>query len=134
MRKLIAAIAVALGAVLLSPTLALAADTDLENSETTTFELSPLAVSVILGTLLPIITGLLTKLNARDWVKGLVNLVLSAVAGVITANLVVGGGAVVSDETLILAGISFVTSVASYFGFYQNVNLNAKLAPNSGLS
>lgn len=120
-------------AVIAMPAVAFAADTDLEQSETDVFELAPLAVTVILGTVIPLLTGLLTKLNASPAVKGTINLLLAAIAGVITASLVEGGAAVFSSETLILAGLAWVQSVAAYLGFWQNININAKLAPGVGV-
>ena len=114
-------------------TLALvAADTDLENSETV-FELSPLGVSVLLGTILPLVTALVTKYQAPNWVKAVVNMFLSAVAAVVVANTVDGGGAVLSDETLVMAGITFASSVVSYWGGWRTIDINARIAPNVGI-
>lgn len=132
MKKLIAFIAVALGLVVLAPAVALAADTDLENSESA-LNLAPLAVTAILGTVIPLLTGLVTKLTTSNKVKGVLTLTLSAVAGVVTQSLVDGGGAILSDETLILAALAWVQSIATYVGFWQNFDINAKLAPNKGL-
>ena len=110
----------------------LAADTDLENSESL-LELAPLATTFLLGTVIPLLTGLVTKLVASARLKAVITLFLSAVAGVVTQSLVDGGGAVLSDETLILAGIAFVQAIASYLGFWKNFDINEKLAPNQGL-
>jgi hypothetical protein len=110
----------------------LAADTDLENSESV-LELAPLAVTVVLGTIIPLLTGILTKLNTSATVKGVVTLTLSAIAGVITQATTTDGGAILSDETLILAGLAWVQAVAAYLGLWRNLDTNAKLAPNKGI-
>jgi hypothetical protein len=111
---------------------ALLAATDLETSETSV-ELSPFLVTLIIGTLLPIATGLLTKLNASDKVKGTVNLFLAAVTAIISQNLVEGGGAIFSEDTLLMGLLAFIASVAAYHGFWQNINIDEKLAPNTGI-
>jgi hypothetical protein len=117
---------------MLAQIIQLAADTDLEDSESV-LELAPLAVTVILGTLIPLLTGILTKLEASAKLKGFVTLTLAAVAGVVTQAVTDNGGAIFSDETLILAGLAWVQSVASYLGLWQSLAVNAKLAPDQGL-
>jgi hypothetical protein len=96
-------------------------------------QMTPLVVTVIIGTVLPLLTGLLTKLQASDTVKGVVNLTLAAASGVITAGLVADGGALISREALIYAVLAWVQSVATYLGIWKSLDINARLIPTKGL-
>jgi len=66
------------------------------------------------GTIVPILVGLLTKLNAPPALRGLVNLILSAVAGLIAVAVTQDG---VLDKASIVAGfMALVASVGTYYG------------------
>ena len=111
----------------LAPLTAFGAETDLEQSETTLFELSPLAVSSLLGVIIPIVVGVITKSSASPGLKAVANIVLSGVAAVVTQNLVEGGGAVLSQDTLVLAALTWVVSIATYFGLYKPAGVTDKV-------
>jgi hypothetical protein len=119
--------------MLLELALAAADTTDVTESETSVFELAPIAVTIVLGTLVPFVTGLVTKYLASEKLKAVVNLTLAAIVGVLTASTVVDGSAILSEDTLILAGLAWVQSVASYLGLWKTLNINAHLAPAVGL-
>lgn len=91
----------------------------------TVFTLDALLVSTLLGTVLPILVGLVTKLNAASWVKGVSLLFLSAVTGLISTSTTLDGTAVFSKESLILALIAWVTAVATYFGLLKPAEVTA---------
>lgn len=95
--------------------------------------LSPLTVSVLSGPVIPIIVGILTKVNAPALVKGSISLFLSAVAGLLAQNIVADGGAVLSQAAIFYAAIAFVTQLAMYLGIYKPLDLNAKTAPKLGI-
>ena len=124
--RLRAATLIVVTAVLV-PTAVFAADTDLEDSQTDIFDLSPQAVALITGALLPLLVGLVTKSSTSSKLKGALLITLSAVAGVIAQATVDGGGAVFSQETLLAAGIAWVAAVATHFGFWQPTGATAKV-------
>ncbi len=70
--------------------------------------------ALIGGTLVPLIVGLVTKLRASSAVKGLANLVLSAVAGVIAAAI--AGGGILTKQSVVAGFLSLVGSVGAYYG------------------
>src|SRR5688572_20598191 len=66
------------------------------------------------GTIVPILVGLLTKLNAPPALRGLVNLILSAVAGLVAVAVTQDG---VLDKASVVAGfMALVASVGTYYG------------------
>lgn len=137
-RRLLAATAVTAGAVMLPIVAFAATDTetdteitpvgpDAQQADSAVLNLSPFVVSTILGTLIPILTGLLTKLTTPAWVKTVLTLLLSAVAGLINVSLVDGGGAVISQSAVISAVLTFVVAVATYVGIWRPTGVTSSL-------
>jgi hypothetical protein len=81
-----------------------------------TITIDPFAVSILVGTVLPIVVGLVTKLGASSGLKAVLLLLLSAVQGLIVSSTMGDGAAVFSTETLLIAGLGWVSAVASYYG------------------
>lgn len=69
------------------------------------------------GIAVPIVVGVLTKVHLHPGVKGLVNLVLSAVVGLIATAQATDG--VLSQEAVVATGIALLTSVAMHFGIWR---------------
>lgn len=89
--------------------------------------------TLIVGTVIPLIVGLLTKLNAKPGVKIIINLVLAAISGVIGTAVVADGVAKFSTTAVVLAGLSLVQSIATYLGIWKPLESHSKLLPNAGL-
>lgn len=89
--------------------------------------------AMITGTVIPLVVGLLTKITARPGVKIVTSLVLNAVSGIVGAAVVLDGNAVISTETLVLAGLTLIQSLATYVGIWKPLNSQAHLAPTKGL-
>lgn len=66
------------------------------------------------GTVVPILVGLLTKLNAPSSLRGFVNLVLSAVAGLIATAIAQDG--VLTQAAVVAGFMALVASVGTYYG------------------
>lgn len=81
--------------------------------------IDPFAVSILVGTVLPILVGLVTKLNASSALKSILLLTFAAVEGLIVNATVTDGSAVFSWHTVAVAGIGWVTAVASYYGLLK---------------
>lgn len=91
------------------------------------FSLDPFVVTMLLGTLIPAAIALATKASTDAWVKKLLTLILSGVAGVLTVGLQDGGGSLVSVSSLKSAGLAFISAVAAYFGLLRNSEVETKL-------
>lgn len=81
--------------------------------------LDPLMVNLIIAAIIPILTGLFTKANWSKGTKGLLTLVLTAVQTLIVQNVTPDGGAFLSKEVLLAFALSFVISIATYYGAYK---------------
>lgn len=90
-------------------------------------------VTILIGTLIPILVGLLTKLDASPKVKSIVSIVLNAVQALIVSSVVSDGTAIISKQTAILWGLGVITSIATYVGIWKPVDAPAKLLPNVGI-
>lgn len=73
------------------------------------------------GTVVPILVGLVTKLSAPSSVKGLVNLVLSMIAGLIATAIATDG--VLSQTAVVAAFMALIASVATYYGVLKPVGV-----------
>jgi hypothetical protein len=89
------------------------------------FNLDPFTVTLILGSLIPLVNGLVTKLSTSSAVKAIITLVLSAVVGIITVSTTDGGGAIISQSTLKSAGLALLVAIATYAGVYKPLALTS---------
>jgi hypothetical protein len=95
--------------------------------------ISAVAVTLIIGTILPVLVGLVTKLDASSKLKGGLLVALNATQSLIIASRVSDGGAYFTADALILFVAGVVVSLMSYYGFYKPNDVPAKLAPNFGI-
>lgn len=95
--------------------------------------LNAFGVLVISSFLIPLATGLITKLSASATIKQVVTLILSALTGVITTSTQVDGTAVISMTTVQYSLLSLGIAIVSYLGIYAPHDANQKLAPEVGL-
>lgn len=79
--------------------------------------LPPYVVSLILGALIPLVTGLLTKVTTPSWVKYAVTSLLAAVAGLVNVSLTDGGGAVISWSAVASAAVTWIIANVAYQGW-----------------
>lgn len=137
MRRFLTAAALTV-AVLLGPAAATALAEDIPNDATAvapvaTLTLNAFTVLVITSLLIPLATGLVTKLAASATVKQIITAAISTVVGVVTTSTQVDGTAVVSLATVQYALLAFAIATVGYLGLYKPHQANAKLAPNTGL-
>ena len=81
--------------------------------------ISAVAVTLLISTILPVLVGLVTKLDASSKLKGAILLVLNAVQGLIVASQVSGGGASFTIDALILFVAGVAVSLMAYYGLYK---------------
>lgn len=100
----------------LAPVLAQAADPAdgvVRPTESTVITLDATVLSFLVGSVLPLLTALATKLNASSAVKGVVNLVLSVAGGVLAAFMA-NSGSLTLIEIASAAIVVYLGSGATY--------------------
>lgn len=101
----------------------------------TEITLDPMLIAAIIGILIPMVTGIITKLDARDHVKAVTALGLSVLVGVLTC---VTKGTVTPDM-LVKAGMAaFGANVTTYMGAWKPMGktddvLGENLFPKFGI-
>lgn len=91
-------------------------------------DLAPWTVSLIAGTVIPLVVGLITKLRASAGLKAVVALLLDVVVTV--ANLLVTrNGHIEVAEFVTFLAVTFLIHVGSYLGLWKPVGGGA--APGS---
>src|SRR5688500_12073185 len=89
--------------------------------------------TVITGLLLPIVIGFITKANASKSFQAIVGILVAAVGAIVVRATTVDGAAVFDQALILDATLVYVPQIASYLGFWKNLDLNQKMAPNVGL-
>ena len=79
--------------------------------------IDPLMLSILLGTVLPILVGLVTKRVADRGLKAASLAFLSAATGVLSAAQTNDG--LITKETLFFAAAAWATAVATYYGLLE---------------
>jgi hypothetical protein len=86
-------------------------------------------ISLLCGVVIPLLVGLLAKINASDGLKAVINALLSALAGTLATFTQTGLGAGVDWKTLVISILSvWVVSVATYYGVYKPTGVAGSLA------
>lgn len=84
---------------------------------TTTFTASPYTVSILVGIVLPLLTGALAHITATSAFRAGLNAVLSVLTGIISTLVL---NPVVDIYSVVYAvALAFISSVASFKGFWQ---------------
>lgn len=96
--------------------------------------LDPILLSFLVGSVMPLLTSLVTKLDASSPVKGTVNLLLSVAGGVLAA-FVTNNGALRWDEIAGAAITVYLSGQSLYTGIYRHTVAPAvaKIAPTTGI-
>lgn len=84
-------------------------------------DFDPTLLSILLGALLPVLTGIVTKQLASSKLKATVLATLSLVGAAAASFL--DGGAVNLDLLVSNLAVTWVTGVATYFGLLEPVGL-----------
>lgn len=92
--------------------------------DTTSIQLNAWVIALLAGTVTPLLTGIITKLEAHPGTKTLIALFLTAAAAVIAAIVNANGMFQVRD-VIALFVTTFVWHVATYFGVWKPVGSGA---------
>jgi hypothetical protein len=92
-------------------------------------------ISLVVGTLLPILVALVTDRAASGGAKAITLLALSAVTSFLSAWLVALNTAADFDWSQAAFGVlvTFIVAVASHFGFWKPVGASGAASPVAGI-
>lgn len=87
-------------------------------------------LSLIVGTVIPLLVGVVTKEVASSAVKGVLNALLSSIAGALTVVIAANGEWVIND---IVHGAlaTFIASIATYYGLWKPTGISASVNANT---
>ncbi len=94
--------------------------------------LEPLVVNMVIAVLIPVLTGILTKVTWSSGTKGLITLVLTMTQTLIVQNTVDDGSAFFNQETILAFILSFTISIASYYGIYKPAKITSSTVIDVG--
>ncbi len=87
-------------------------------------------LSILIGTVLPILVGIVTtKVESRK-LKGVLLLTLSAITGILTTA--VNGGGVITKETIVASLVSYATAMAVHYGVYKPTGITETVQTKIG--
>lgn len=98
-------------------------------------ELGPTALSLLAGTIIPLLVGFVTKQRASRRLKLITNAVLSALAGIVAVAIEAKGVLVIPDSLYAALG-TFATSMATYHLVLKPSGIAgvvSGIAPNVGI-
>ena len=90
--------------------------------------------AILIGTALPILVGIVSKLEASSRLKASLLALLSAAGGVLAVSI--EGGGIIEQETVIAAATTYIAAVATYYGFWKPTGVTPAVqsaTPNVGL-
>lgn len=92
-------------------------------------------LTLILGAIIPFLTGLITKKVASPAVKSVCTAVLATAAGIFSAAQA-ADGKILLESSIVNIFVAFVTAISLYYGFYRPTTAAEKvqnIAPEVGL-
>jgi hypothetical protein len=96
---------------------------------TTSVLIDAQTISLLCGVVIPLLVGVLSKINASDGLKATINALLSALAGALATFSQTGLSDGVEWKTLVVSILSvWVVSVATYYGVYKPTGVAGTLA------
>lgn len=129
LRRLLVALGIVAGAVMLPVAVFAASDIPppqgLETGSDALFSIDASIVAILLGVIIPILNGLVTKITTSAGVKAVLTLALSTVAGIVTTATTDGGDAIFSSALVLNTALTFITSVAAYAGLWKPLEVTS---------
>jgi hypothetical protein len=100
-------------------------------TSTDVLRVDPLLLSFLVGSLMPLLTALLTKVDASSAVKGTLNILLSIVGGGLAAFVSAGDAGLTTYQLLAACITAYLSSQALYTGFWRAVGATRALASST---
>lgn len=134
-RKVLAACALVFLGVVVAPAIAFADEVApvTVDGAGSTYVLSPTVWKIVTGLALPFVIALITKASANPIFKGVVGIVVAAVDALVIRWTTLDGSMVFDQAALQDIFMVYGVQLLTYLGVYRQANLNAKMAPNTGL-
>lgn len=95
--------------------------------------LTPVAWTILTGLVMPFVIGLVTKVSSSAAFKGVMGILLAALAAFVERATMADGSAVLSAGLLLDTLMVYAPQLLTYLGVWRHVNLNSKLGPDKGL-
>lgn len=111
------------------------ADADAVVEGTTTFVVTKPVWTIVTGLVLPFLIALISKASASATFKGVLGIVLAAVAAIVERATLTDGSALFTSALLFDALMVYAPQLLTYLGVWQHVGLNDSKAmlPSKGL-
>jgi hypothetical protein len=95
--------------------------------------LTPMAWTIITGLIMPFLIAVIMKASASSTFKGVMALVLAAIAAIVERATLSDGSGLIETGMLVDVLMVYAPQVLTYLGLWRHVNINAKIAPRVGL-
>jgi uncharacterized membrane protein len=137
LRRVLAALMIVVAGILAIPSMVFADEGPIAPvavvGDPHTVTLTPMAWTIITGLILPFVIALVMKASASSTFKGVMAIVLAAVAAVVERATLADGTAVFTTGLLVDVLLVYAPQLLTYVGLWQHVDLNGKIAPTKGL-
>lgn len=97
-------------------------------------KIDDLTLNFLIGAVVPLLVGLVTKLRASSGLKAVINFGFSAVTGVLTSML--GGGTLTAKEIITKIFVTWISAIVAYEGLQKPTGVAgtvASIAPSLGI-
>lgn len=135
LRKLLAIALAVFATILLLPSIVFADDVQPINPTDTlaSVRLSAVMVMFITGAIMPLVVGFVTNVRDHPLVKGILQLILNAVAALIVQTTLVDGSVAFSKQTVLVWAAGTAASVVAYYTAWRPAQLTSSLVPTRGV-
>lgn len=86
---------------------------------TTVIHVDTQLIAILAGIVIPLLTGLVTKLRAGSAVKAVTTAVLAVLAGAVTSLVVEPEKGIALYDFFYATALAFISSIATYYGFWK---------------
>lgn len=88
--------------------------------------------TLVVGTVLPLLVGLITKYEAHPGLKAVLLALFAAIGGLIVNSALDDGSSFISKQGVILAASAFLIAVGMHFGFWKPTTVARKVGQTPG--
>jgi hypothetical protein len=93
------------------------------------FTVNETVVSLVMGTLLPVVVGVLLRDGTPNWVKVVVGGAVAVLATLIKEAIQADGSATFSQDFVIQFFMVWIPQVAAYYGIWRPLSINTVTGP-----
>jgi hypothetical protein len=89
--------------------------------------LSAITVSMITGTLIPLVVGFLTNIKNSPFLKGCLQILLNGISALIIQATLVDGSAVFTKQTLVVWLTGLATALIAYYNLWKTKGITSSM-------